>query len=103
RRARTASTPALRIRRRTRPRVRDPRCSQALEYLGEVLVAAAREPDEDQVGVEVARAGERVRGLERGEEALRSRQILERGECLLVGGDAILGPASVAQEGVLGA
>jgi hypothetical protein len=42
-----------------------------LEHLGEVLVAAAGETHEDQLGVEVERSGERVGGLEGGNDALR--------------------------------
>ena len=71
------------------------------QHLGEVLVAAAAEPDEDQLGVEVACAGERVRRLERGEDALRPGEILERRERLFVRRGEVLRPAGVAQEGVL--
>jgi hypothetical protein len=44
-----------------------------LQRLGEILVAAAAEPDEDEVGVEVTSAGEGVRRLEGGEDALGAR------------------------------
>src|SRR5437764_10740749 len=42
-----------------------------------------------------------MRRLERGEDALGSREILERRERLLVRRDAVLGPARVAEERVL--
>ncbi len=73
------------------------------EHDAEVLVPAAREPDEDHVAVEVERARERVRGLERGDDPFALGQQVEGGERLLVGRGHVLGPAGVAQEGVLGA
>src|SRR5262249_53314953 len=76
--------------------------SQPIQDLGEVLVAAAAESDEDELGVEVASTGERMSRLERGEDALGSREILERGERLVVGGHAVLRPAGVAEDGVFG-
>src|SRR5215467_10369834 len=75
--------------------------SQALQHLGEVLVAAAAEPDEDQVGIQIPGAGERVCRLERGEDALGAGQLLECGERLLVRRDAVLRPSGVTEEGVL--
>ena len=71
------------------------------ESLREVLVAAPAEADEDQVGVEVARAGEGMRRLERGDDPFRAREVAERGESLLVRRHAVLGAARVAEEGVL--
>ncbi len=40
----------------------------------EVLVAAAGEADDDELGVEVERAGERVRALERRDDPLAARR-----------------------------
>ena len=55
------------------------------ERLVEVLVAAAREADDDHVALELGRAGERVGGLERGDDPLRLGQPAEGVERLVVG------------------
>ena len=73
-----------------------------------VLVAASGEVDQQQgVRAELAAdldgAGEGVGGLERGDDPLGAAEQLERLHGLLVGGVAVLGPAGVAQVGVLGA
>ena len=73
------------------------------EHLGEILVAAAREADDDELGVEVERARERVRALERGDDPLGLGEPVERGERLLVGARHVRGAAGVAERGVLGA
>ena len=73
------------------------------ENFGEILVAAAREADDDELGVAVERARERVRRLERRDDPLRLAEAVERRERLVVGRGDVLGPARVAQVGVLGA
>ena len=59
------------------------------------------EADEDQLGIEVARARERVCRLERGDDPLRSREVGEGGSASSSVA-AVLGAAGVAQERVLG-
>ena len=71
------------------------------QHFGEVLVAAAGEADEDQLRVELAGARERVRRLERRDDALGAREVAERGERLLVGRADVLRAAAVAEERVL--
>src|SRR3954451_11988515 len=77
--------------------------SATAEYLGEVLVAAARQ--RDQVELAVVGVGEhpreRVRGLERRDDPLELRHAPEGGDRLVVGHRHVLGPALVAHERVL--
>src|SRR3954451_1527148 len=79
--------------------------SATAEYLGEVLVAAARERDE----VELAAVGVRkrprecVRGLERRDDSLQPRDLAERGDRLVVGHGHVARASLVAHPGVLGA
>src|SRR5436853_6637444 len=68
------------------------------QNLGEVLVASSRQADEDQLGVELLRARERVRRLERRDDPLGARKAAERSECLVVGAANVLRAAAVAQE-----
>ena len=68
----------------------------------EVLVAAAREAHDDQVGVEVVDAGERVCRLERRDDPLGARQAVEGRERLVVGRRDVACAAGVAEERVLG-
>src|SRR5207247_4074558 len=71
------------------------------ENLLEILVAAAGEADEHELLLEIGDAGQRVRGLQRGQDALGAGEAAERGEGLLVGGVEVLGAAAVAQERML--
>src|SRR3954471_11150196 len=71
--------------------------------LREVLVAAAREADEIQVALALLEhPGERMRGLERRDDALDRGELHERRDGLLVGHRLIARASGVAQEGVLG-
>src|SRR5258705_13993395 len=71
--------------------------------LCEVLVAAPRQADQVEVAARLLeRPGERVGGLERGDDALDRRQLVEGRDGLLVGDRLVAGAAAVAQEGVLG-
>src|SRR5918996_716818 len=70
---------------------------------GEVLVAAAGEADDDQLGVELERPRERVRGLERRHDPLALGEQVEGGERLLVCCRDVLRAAGVPQVRVLGA
>ena len=72
------------------------------EHLGEVLVAAAGEADDDELGVELGDTRERVRRLERRDDALRSREPPERRERLFVRRADVACAARVAQVRVLG-
>ena len=60
--------------------------AHACEGLGEVLVAAAREADDDQLRVEVVDPGQRVRRLERRDDPLGACEPPEGLERLVVGG-----------------
>src|SRR5256714_4328599 len=60
------------------------RLVSACEHLREVPVAAAGQADEDELRVQLPRAGEGVRGLQRRHDAFRSRRPPERGQRLLV-------------------
>src|SRR3954469_25693639 len=88
---------------RRRPPSRVP--AQLREHFLQVLVAAPGQAHE----VELARLarrqqpGDRVRGLERRDDALQPRQRLERGERVGVGYRLVGRAAAVAQPGVLGA
>ena len=88
---------------RTGHEVDDERLRQRVEHLGEILVAASRQPDENRLGIEVERAGERVRRLERRQDALRGREAVKGCERLRVRCRHVLGPARVAQVRMLGA
>src|SRR5215204_305274 len=71
------------------------------ENLGEVLVAAAREADDHELGVDVVDTRERVCGLEGRDDPLGPRQAPEGGERLLVGRADVARAAGVPQERVL--
>ena len=71
------------------------------ERLVEVLVAAPGEADDDHVALQLGRSGERVGGLERGDDPLRLGQPAEGVERLVVGRRAVLDAARVAQLGML--
>src|SRR6266849_551446 len=71
------------------------------QHLGEVLVAAAAEADEDQLRVELPGARERVRRFERGDDPLGACEVAERLERLRVGCPHILRPADVPKVRVL--
>ena len=94
--SRSGSSTRSSIRKRVRRGGRRPGRGHC-EHLGQVLVAAAAEADEDQLRVELARARERVRRLERRDDPLGAREVAERGERLLVGRADVLGAAGVAQ------
>src|SRR4051812_44290569 len=77
--------------------------SAPFKDLREVLVAAPGQADE----VELARRRlehprDRVRGLQRRDDALARRQLAERRDRLLVGHRLVARAAAVAQPGVLG-
>src|SRR5207249_4339439 len=59
------------------------------------------EPDDDQLGIELACARERMRRLERRDDSLRPRELTERRERLVVSRRDVLGAAGVPQERVL--
>ena len=71
--------------------------------VAKVLVAPARQADEHELGVDVERAGKRVRALQRGDDSFGARQGVERVERLGVGAGEVVGAAGVAQSRVLGA
>src|SRR5690242_10701182 len=71
------------------------------ERLGEILVAAAGQTDEDELGVELAGARERVRRLERRDDPLGAGELAEGGEGLVVGRTEILRSADVPKVRVL--
>src|SRR3954447_7642186 len=76
------------------------------EDLGEVLVTPAGEADEVErraVGVLVHRVVQRVRGLERRDDALQPRDLAKRPQGVLVADGDVARAAAVAQVGVLGA
>src|SRR4029453_8606334 len=76
-------------------------CVATRQHLLQVLVAAAAEADEDIRLFELARARERVRRLQCGDDPLGARQRAERVERFLVGRADVFGPAAVAEERVL--
>src|SRR2546430_8208383 len=88
-------------RRPGRGRTEQGRRSQVGEGLVEVLVAAAGQADEHEVGVELRRACERMRGLEGGDDPLLLRQPAERVQRLLVARAEVLHAARVAQRSML--
>ena len=74
--------------------------------LCDVLVAAAGEVgDDDLVGAHVGRSlndlGDRVAGLERGDDPLELGQALERRQSLVVGGVGVLRAVDVAQPNIV--
>src|SRR5918999_1854625 len=76
------------------------------EHLGEVLVPAAGEAHQvERVGADgvVEGPGDRVRGLERGDDPLELADAAQRGQGLVVGHRDVAGAPAVAQVGVLGA
>src|SRR5579884_577037 len=79
------------------------RLPQMRERLGEILVAPAGKPDQDQLRVELARPRERMRRLERRDDALAARQVAKRRERLVVARAEILRSADVPKVRVLGA
>ena len=113
RRCRRRRTPARSWRRRrsvgsrkSRPSRRMPSAGNSSGFAGtsntgEILVPAAREADEDQLGVELGGPCQSVRRLERRDDPLRLGEAVERGERLRVGRRTVLGPAGVPQERVL--
>ena len=70
---------------------------------GKVLVAAAREADQDQLFLELDCLRERVRWLERRDDPFGLGQTAEGAERLFVTCADVLGPIRVAEECVLGA
>src|SRR5260370_9821769 len=74
----------------------------------DILVAAAREVDDHQVVLgflrrELRDPGERVRGLERRNDAFEPRKKLESVERLLVGSGKIFDAAGLVEPAMLGA
>src|SRR3954454_18868751 len=73
------------------------------EDLGQVLVAAAGERHKVELRLRVLHEpGQRVRRLERGDDALQAGDLLERGDRLGVGDRVVDDAPLVAQPGVLG-
>src|SRR6266853_3113047 len=73
-----------------------------------ILVAPSREIDQQdpvlwQRPRQLRGVGERVRGLERRNDALEAAQVVERGDGLSVVDGDVLSPAGVLEPGVLGA
>src|SRR5436190_16958505 len=64
--------------------------------LGQVLVASARQADQDRLFVELERFGKRMCGLEGRDDAFRLGEPAERGQGFLVGRAQVLRPARVA-------
>src|SRR3954468_10993182 len=74
-------------------------------YLVHVLVAASAQREDVETGATGAFAqqpGDRVGGLERGDDPLESRELAERAQGLRIRGGLIGGPAGIPEEGVLG-
>src|SRR3954452_19973987 len=70
--------------------------------LREVLVAAAREADQVEIALGLLEhPRERVRRLQRRDDALHGGELHERGDRLLVGHRLVAGAPGVAQERVL--
>src|SRR5205085_12394222 len=69
----------------------------------EVFVAPSAQAHEDELLLEVARAGQRMRRLQRRDDPLAAREVAKRGERLPVRGAHVLRAARVTQERVLGA
>src|SRR5690349_1867881 len=81
--------------------------TEPLGHLRGVLVAAARQREQHRRALRHRLAGlarepaDRVRGFERGHDALGLGKELETGERLLVGGDLVAGPALLREHRVL--
>src|SRR5215216_1496913 len=72
------------------------------KHFGQILVAAAGERDEIELGLRVReQPGQGVRRLERGHDALQPRHLLERGDRLGVGDGLVYDTTLVAQPRML--
>ena len=72
------------------------------EHLGEVLVAAAGEADDDELGVAGRARGEGVQLSSAGRMPFVSGEAVECGECVFVGARYVLGAAGVSERACSG-